>query len=150
MGDVTEGLIAGLIATIVITLVMFAMQAAHIAPSFDLIALIKVAATGDDTIFAWIVHFTMGVVVWGGLFAAFSPHVPGPHWLRGLLFGVIVWIAMMVAFLPAAGLSMFAMGEGAQIPMAALALCAIFGLALGESYHLLLHYMPGEADEELG
>jgi hypothetical protein len=26
----------------------------------------------------------------------------------------------------------------------------VFGLALGEAYHLLLHYMPGEADEEAG
>lgn len=149
MGDVTEGITAGLIATIVITIAMFAQQASGIAPDFNLIELIKSAASGPDTIFAWIVHFVVGIA-FGGLFATFSPHVPGPHWLRGLLFGLIVWLVMMLAFLPAAGLPMFALGSGAAIPMMALGLCALFGLALGESYHLLLHYMPGEADEEAG
>jgi len=149
MGDVTEGITAGLIATIVITLAMLAMQAAGIVPNFNLIELLKVAGTGTDTVFAWIVHFVIGLA-FGGLFAAFSPHVPGPHWVRGLLFGVIIWLAMMLAFLPAAGLPMFAMGTGAAIPMAGLGLSVLFGLVLGESYHLLLHYMPGEADEEAG
>jgi hypothetical protein len=149
MGDVTEGVTAGLIATIVITIAMLAQQASGIAPDFNLIELLKQAATGPDTVFAWIVHFVLGIA-FGGLFAAFSPHVPGPHWLRGLLFGVLVWLVMMIAFLPAAGMPMFALGSGAAIPMTALGLCAVFGLALGEAYHLLLHYMPGEADEEAG
>jgi hypothetical protein len=149
MGDVTEGVTAGLIATIVITIAMLAQQASGITPDFNLIELLKQAATGPDTIFAWIVHFVLGIA-FGGLFAAFSPHVPGPHWLRGLLFGVLVWLVMMIAFLPAAGMPMFALGSGAAIPMTALGLCALFGLALGEAYHLLLHYMPGEADEEAG
>lgn len=146
MGDVTEGILAGIIATIVITIFMFAQQAAGIAPDFNLIQLLKTAATGDDTIFAWIVHFVLGIA-FGGLFAAFSPHVPGPHWLRGLAFGAIVWLVMMLAFLPAAGMPMFALGSGATIPMTALVICMIFGAVLGESYHLLLHYMPGEVDE---
>jgi hypothetical protein len=147
MGDVTEGITAGLIATIVITVLLFAQQAAGIAPDFNLISLIKSAATGDDTIFAWIFHFVIGVVVWGGLFAVFSPHLPGPHWVRGLIFGTLTWLAMMLAFLPAAGMPIFALGSGAVIPMGALALNLIFGLVLGEAYHLLLHYMPSEVDE---
>jgi hypothetical protein len=147
VGDVLEGLIAGLIATIVITLAMIAIQSAGVAPGFNLIALIKAAAAGDDTMFAWIVHFGIGIVLWGGLFAAFSPHLPGPHWVRGLIFGTLIWLAMMLAFLPAAGLPMFALGSGAAVPMTALGLCLLFGLVLGEAYHLLLQYFPGEADE---
>ena len=149
MGDVTEGIIAGLIATIVITIALFAQQASGITPDFNLIELLKNAATGPDTMFAWIVHFVLGIA-YGGLFAAFSPHVPGPHWVRGLAFGVLIWLAMMLAFLPAAGLPMFALGSGPAIPMTALGLCLLFGVVLGETYHLLLHYMPGEADEETG
>jgi hypothetical protein len=147
MGDVTEGIIAGLIATIVTTIVIFAQQAAGIVPAFNLIALIQTAATGNDLVFAWVFHFVVGVVVWGGLFAVFSPHLPGPHWVRGLIFGLLTWLATMLAFLPAAGMPMFALGSGAAIPMVALAINLIFGLVLGESYHLLLHYMPGEVDE---
>lgn len=149
MGDVTEGIIAGLIATIVVTIALFAQQASGIAPDFNLIELLKNAATGPDTMFAWIVHFVIGIA-YGGLFAAFSPHFPGPHWVRGLAFGVIIWLAMMIAFLPTAGMPMFALGSGPAIPMTALGLCLLFGVTLGETYHLLLHYMPGEADEETG
>jgi hypothetical protein len=147
MGDVTEGIIAGLIATIVTTLVLFAQQASGIVPDFNLLELIQAAATGPDPVFAWIFHFVIGVVVWGGLFAVFSPHLPGPHWIRGLIFGTLIWLAMMLAFLPAAGLPVFALGMGAAIPMVTLAISLIFGVVLGESYHLLLHYMPGEVDE---
>ncbi len=147
MGDVTEGIIAGFIATIVTSIVILAQQASGIAPGFNLLDFIKDAGAGQDTLFAWIFHFVVGVVVWGGLFAVFSPHLPGPHWLRGLMFGVLTWLAMMLAFLPAAGMPIFALGTGAAIPMAALAVNLIFGVTLGESYHLLLHYMPGEADE---
>ena len=39
-------------------------------------------------------------IAYGGLFAAFSPHVSGPHWLRGLAFGFLIWLVMMLAFLP--------------------------------------------------
>jgi len=39
---------------------------------------------------------------------------------------------------------------GTAIPIVSLALHAVFGLVLGETYHLLLHYLPSEVDEELG
>jgi hypothetical protein len=150
MGDVTDGIIAGFIATVVTTLVILAQQASGIAPDFNLIALIQTAATGPDLLFAWIFHFVVGAVLWGGLFAVFSPHVPGPHWVRGLAFGGLIWLAMMLAFLPSAGLPMFAMGMPTSVVLTTLAINIIFGVVLGEAYHLLLHYMPGEVDEETG
>jgi hypothetical protein len=148
MGDVAKGVEAGIIATIVISALMFIQQASGVAPDFNLIDLImKAAGAPGMTTLAWILHFTIGVGVWGAGFAAFSPHLPGPHWLRGLIFGALTWVLMMVVFLPAAGIPIFAQGMGTTIPMVSLALSLVFGIVLGESYHLLLHYLPSEVDE---
>ena len=151
MGDVAKGVEAGFIATIVISILLVVQQAAGVAPEFNLISLIMSAAgTPDNVTLAWILHFVIGVGVWGAGFAAFSPHLPGPHWLRGMMFGALAWLAMMIAFLPAAGLPIFAQGMGITIPVVALVLHLAFGAVMGESYHLLLHYLPSEVDEELG
>jgi hypothetical protein len=148
MGDVTKGVEAGLVATIVISILILIQQAAGVAPQFNLIALVMSAAgTPEYPTLAWVVHFVVGVGVWGIGFAAFSPHLPGPHWVRGLIFGVLTWLAMMIAFLPAAGLPMFAQGMGTEIPVVSLVLSIVYGLVLGETYHLLLHYLPSEVDE---
>ncbi len=148
MGDVSKGVESGFVATLVISALMLAQFATGIAPEFNLIALLKQAAnTPDYASIAWIAHFAIGTVLWGLGFAVLSPHLPGPHWLRGLIFGVLAWVAMMVLFLPAAGLPIFAQGLGATIPVASLVLHLVFGAVLGETYHVLLHYLPSEVDE---
>jgi len=151
MGDVGKGVEAGFVATVVVSVLLLVQQAAGLSPQFNLISLLMTAAgTPQYPTLGWILHFVIGAGFWGAGFAAFSPHLPGPHWLRGLMFGALIWLVMMVAFLPAAGLPMFAVGMGTAIPIVSLALHAVFGLVLGETYHLLLHYLPSEVDEELG
>jgi hypothetical protein len=148
MGDVTKGLEAGFIATIFASIILFAQQMLGFMPNFNLIdVLLTSAGTPGQPLLGWALHFVIGVGLWGAGFAAFSPHLPGPHWLRGLIFGALAWLAMMVAFLPSAGLPMFAAGMGIAIPLYMLAFHLFFGLVLGESYHLLLHYLPSEVDE---
>jgi len=148
MGDVSKGVEAGFVATVLISILMLVQTMAGVAPGFNLIDLIKQAAnTPDYTSVAWIVHFAVGTALWGAGFAALSPHLPGPHWLRGMMFGVLAWLAMMLLFLPAAGMPVFAYGQGTTIPMVGLALHLVFGAVLGETYHLLLHYLPSEVDE---
>jgi len=148
MGDVSKGVEAGFVATIVISILMLLQQAAGVAPDFNLISMLKAAANMPDyTAVAWLVHFVIGVGLWGVGFAALSPHLPGPHWLRGLVFGALAWVLMMVVFLPAAGMPLFAQGLGTTIPIVSLLLHLIYGGVLGESYHLLLHYLPSEVDE---
>jgi len=147
VGDLTKGMEAGFAATVLITILIFIQQRLGLSPQFNLIALATVAA-GGDMIMGWIFHFFVGGVLWGLGFAVFSPHMWGPHWFRGATFGVLAWLIMMVAFLPAVGIPAFAQGYGPTIPGAALVLHLIFGLTLGEVYHLLVHYFPGEVEEE--
>ncbi|HUO94035.1 MAG TPA: DUF6789 family protein [Rhizomicrobium sp.] len=150
MGDVTKGLEAGFIATIFVSIVLFAQQALGFMPNFNLIDILQTSAgTQNQPVLGWGLHFVIGVGLWGAGFAAFSPHLPGPHWLRGLTFGALAWLVMMIAFLPSAGMPMFAAGVagGMSIAIYTLALHLFFGLVLGESYHLLLHFLPSEVDE---
>ena len=147
MGDITKGVQAGFIATIVVSIIMLTRHATGYLPQLDIIQLWQAASGIPDEKLAWLLHFVMGTVLWGTGFAVLSPHLPGPHWLRGLIFGVFTWLAMMILFLPSAGMPMFAAGQGAVIPVGALLLNLVFGLVLGESYHLLLHYLPSEVDE---
>jgi uncharacterized membrane protein YagU involved in acid resistance len=149
MGDLTKGFEAGLIATVIISVLLYAQQVAGIHPDFNLISLIQSAASmPGELVMPWIIHFIVGSVFWGLGFAVFSPHLPGPHWLRGAIFGTLAWLVMMLVFLPAAGLPVFAQGMGLEIPATAFALHLVFGLVLGEAYHLLVHYFPGEVEEE--
>jgi uncharacterized membrane protein YagU involved in acid resistance len=149
MGDLTKGVEAGFIATAVISLLLFAQQASGVHSGFNLIALLQDAAGMPGEVgMAWILHFMIGGVFWGLGFAVFSPHLPGPHWLRGAIFGTLAWLLMMLAFLPAANLPIFAQGMGLTIPATAFGLHLVFGLVLGEAYHLLVHYFPGEVEEE--
>jgi uncharacterized membrane protein YagU involved in acid resistance len=138
---------AGFAATVLITILLFLQQSLGLSPQFNLLAMATVAV-GGDAIMGWIFHFFVGGVLWGLGFAVFSPHMPGPHWFRGASFGVLAWLIMMIAFLPAIGMPMFARGDGPTIPVAAFVLHLIFGLTLGEVYHLLVHYFPGEVEEE--
>ena len=148
MGDITKGLEAGFIATVALSIVLLAQQALGFMPNFYLINVLTISAgTSAEPLLGWALHFVIGVGLWGSAFAAFSPHLPGPHWVRGLMFGVFAWLVMMIAFLPSAGMPMFAAGMGLSIPVYALVLNLVFGLVLGESYHLLLHYLPSEVDE---
>jgi hypothetical protein len=148
MGDVTKGLEAGFIATVFVSIVLFAQQALGFMPTFNLIDVLATSAgTQNQPVLDWALHFVIGVGLWGAGFAALSPHLPGPHWLRGMMFGVFAWLVMMIAFLPSAGLPMFAAGMGLAIPLYTLVLHLFFGFVLGASYHLLLHYLPSEVDE---
>ena len=147
MGDLSRGVEAGFAATIVISILLYIQQMLGFTPEFNLIAMATKVA-GGDTIMGWMFHFLIGAIAWGLGFAVVSPHLPGPHWLRGAMFAVVAWVLMMVAFLPAAGLPVFANGMGLTIPAASLILHLIFGLVLGETYHLLVHYFPGEVEEE--
>lgn len=148
MGDVSKGLEAGFTATIFVSIILYAQQALGFMPQFQLIdLLVSAAGTPGQPLMGWLLHFVVGVGLWGAGFAVLSPHLPGPHWLRGVLFGILAWLAMMIAFLPSAGLPMFAAGLGLSIPLFALGIHLAFGLVLGETYHLLLHYLPSEVDE---
>src|ERR1043166_8019632 len=133
MGDIPKGIEAGFVATLFASLLLLVQQMSGIAPDFTLITWINWAAdTYSQPYMGWVLHFIIGAGLFGAGFAVFSPHLYGPHWVRGLTFGFGTWFLMMTAFMSAANLPMFAMGMGLSIPIFALVLNLSFGLVLGE------------------
>ncbi len=86
----------------------------------------------------WAVHFVIGVVGYGILFALLDPRLPGStHAVRRIVLGTIGWFLMMV--MPMAGAGFFALNLGIMAPVMTLVLHIVFGVVLGWTYGRLRH-----------
>ena len=106
--DVKAGLIAGFIATVVLSILMVAKSSMGLMPQLNPIEdIVQVAhlLTGMTLPlpFGWIGHFLLGTVVWGIIYAALQASLPGAPIVKGLIFGALAWLAMMIIFTPLAG-----------------------------------------------
>ncbi len=138
-----KGVISGLFATILISLVILALNAAGILPQLDIVRLID--ALGSIQIAAaWVDHFIVGTLLWGPIFSAYdamsSP--TRPRWQKGLIFGTITWVLMMVIFMPVVGGGLFGLKFGTVEPIGMLGMNLIYGLAIGVLYDLLDKQFP--------
>ena len=137
MNNIGKGIVAGFAATAVVS-ILFVMKAAMgIMPELNIIAMLS-AMMGGALIVGWIAHFMIGAVIWGGLFAALEPRIPGGNlWLKGVVFGLAAWLLMMVAVMPMAGAGFFGSNFGIVAPVMTLMVHVIFGAILGGVYATL-------------
>jgi hypothetical protein len=145
MSNALKGMIAGLVATLVLTALMVLNSTMNLMPEIHLIGWLTSLGTLSRPA-AWMDHFIIGVAVWGLLFAVYDGLATRPSpWLKGIIFGVFAWLIMMVTFLPLAGAGFF----GAKIDITAkvglLVLHLIYGLVLGATYGLLGVMMPARS-----
>ncbi len=140
MADVGKGMVAGLAATAALSALMVMKSAMGMMPQLDMIGMLsRMMGAAGSPVVGWIVHFLIGAVVWGALFAWLDPRLPGgSHALRGVVFGVGAWLLMMVALMPMAGAGLFGLGLGIMAPVMTLVLHMIFGAVLGWTYGRLL------------
>jgi hypothetical protein len=82
----------------------------------------------------WIMHFVIGTLLWGILYAWIAPHLTGAHWYRGALFATGAWLIMMIVMMPMAGAGLFGLKIGMMAPVATLVLHWIYGAVLGAVY----------------
>ena len=142
MDRIWRGIVSGFGATVVISIFMFVKAWAPIAPEADYIgALVKVSTIRLgwplEPWVGWVEHFLVGTFLWGIAYAVLEPVLPGPGWLRGLLFALGAWILMMVLLLPPAGLGWFGAQLGYAAPVSALVLHIVYGLCLGSLFAVL-------------
>lgn len=142
--DVQAGLIAGFIATVVLSILMIVKSSAGLLPQLNPIEDITHVAgqpTGTTLplLFGWLGHFVLGTIVWGTIYAALQASLPGTPVVRGLVFGALAWLAMMIFFMPLAGHGLFALSLGPQVTVATLVLHLIYGAVLGEAYAKVAH-----------
>lgn len=130
-----KGLVAGFVATIVLSAIMIAKAMVGLMPDLNVIAMLTRLFGGSSPIVGWVVHFLIGTVLWGILFAWFDPQLPGAsHWLKGVVFAIGAWVLMMVVVMPIAGAGFFAANLGIMAAIVTLILHLIYGAVLGGVY----------------
>lgn len=131
MQNITAGLVAGFIATVVLSAIMMIKTMMGIMPELDVVDMLA-GMMGMSVLLGWVAHFMIGTLAWGGGFALLYAHIPGDSPVaKGVAFGVAAWLAMMVAVMPMAGASLFGLNFGIMAPMMMLALHLVFGAVLG-------------------
>ena len=144
MQRVFNGLLAGLAATIVLSLLMVLKTKMGVMPDLDIINMIAVTMGGGAAL-GWAVHSIIGVVGYGSAMVILNERLPGDSPTgHGVIIGILGWLIMMIMVMPIAGVGMFGMAMGLMAPMMTLVLHLIFGTVLGWTYgKLLSNSMPG-------
>lgn len=144
-----RSMIAGFAATVILSALMMIKGAMGIMPQLDVIAML--ARMAQDMMgfggagLAWMMHFMIGTVVWGILFALLYGTLPGAGAItKGISFGVLAWLLMMIGSMPMAGASLFGLGLGMMAPIMTLVLHIIYGAVLGAVFQAL----PASADNK--
>jgi len=137
--DIRNGMLASLVGTIVLSAIMVMKQMAGMVPQMNPIAdLVGIAnsllGVPAVPLVGWVLHFAIGVFVWGILFAVLHPTIPGSNLIKGLIFGIGAWLLMMCIFLPMAGQGFFGTNVGMIIPVMALLLHLVYGAVLGFTF----------------
>ena len=137
MNNIGKGVIAGFVATAIISILFLMKAAMGVMPDLNIIAMLS-GMMGGALIMGWIAHFVIGAVIWGVLFALLHTSVPGGSlWLKGVVFGLAAWLMMMIVVMPMIGAGMFGMKFGMVAPAMTLMVHVIFGAVLGGVYAAL-------------
>lgn len=147
MSNTLRAMIAGLIATLVLTAVMLIKASMGLWPELNLIRLL-VNLGSIQTVAAWMDHFIIGVVIWGLMFGAFDAMWESrAYWLKGIIFGVFGWFLMMLLFMPATKAGFFGVKIGPNAIYVTLGYHLIYGIVLGVAYGVLTTYFPAKSPE---
>jgi hypothetical protein len=143
-----KGMIAGFVATVVLSALLMLKSTMDLAPHLNIIRLLtQLGSIG--TVAAWMDHFIVGTAIWGLLFGAFDAvYDKGAYWLKGVIFGVFAWLMMMVLFMPLAKAGVFAWKLGIEALAVTLMYHLVYGVVLGATYGLLTAWVPLKAPTE--
>jgi hypothetical protein len=137
MSDVIKGTIAGGVATAALSVVMLLIGVTGYEPQLELTRVLLTLLDEPPSQYAlgWTLHFIIGSVVLGGLFAYIEPRLGADtHTKSGVLYGIIAWLVVMLVFLPAAGAGYFGFQLSLFAPLVMLGLQVLYGGVLGWTY----------------
>ncbi|RWM19460.1 DUF6789 family protein [Mesorhizobium sp.] len=136
MNTYVRSMIAGFAATLVLSLLMIMKGAMGLMPQLDVITMLSgmaqsmVGMAGAGI--GWLIHFLIGTVLWGVLFALLYDRLPGSQAIaKGMSFGALAWVLMMILAMPMAGAGLFGVKLGMMAPVMTLILHLIWGAVLG-------------------
>lgn len=131
MSTILKGVVAGFTATVVLSALMVMKQAMGLMPELDIAQMLTAMLGLPSIAVGWMMHFVIGTVVWGGLFAIIAPRFHLGNVAGGIAFGVAAWLMMMVAIMPMAGAGLFGLQMGILAPIMTFMLHVVFGAVLG-------------------
>jgi hypothetical protein len=139
MSKWTNGLLAGLAATIVIAVLMVIKSAVGLLPAVDTIEMLRQLGAEHfglpaSPVAAWIVHSAISVVLWGLVFAGTYETWPGAPATKGAVFATMIWLLTMSMFMPMVGAGFFGTSIGPAAAVAPLLLDLVFGIVLGSVF----------------
>ncbi len=135
MNKLTNGIVAGTVATVVLSLMMVLKGMMGVMPKLDIISMLA-GMMGASAIVGWIMHFMVGAG-YGLAFSQINSLLPGNFVVKGIIIGILGWLVMMLMLMPMMGAGMFAMNMGMMAPVMTLLLHIIFGAVLGAVYNKL-------------
>jgi hypothetical protein len=121
-----KGIVAGFVATFVLSILL------------DPIALVAPTVWPASPAVGWVLHFFVGTVVWGVVFAVLHDYLPGPSWQRGLIFAVGAWLLLMGGAAALIDARVIAFDLDASMIVVTLVVHVIYGVSLGVIYGWLL------------
>lgn len=135
-----RAIIAGFVATVVLSALMLIKSMMGVMPGLDIIQMLTGMAHNmmglpANPAVGWMLHFLIGTVVWGIGFALLYKMLPGGSpVIKGIVFGVLAWLLMMLIPMPMAGAGLFGMKFGIMAPVMTLVLHVIWGAVLGATF----------------
>ena len=148
ISNITKGVIAGFIATLVLTALMMMKKMMGVMPELDPVHMMAVMAAqkvGMETnmMIGWVMHFMIGAVAWGSAFAVLNNILPTQNqMIKGIILGIGAWLIMMVGPMVMAGNGLFGLALGPMAPVMTFMLHIVFGVVLGLAYQKLTHSTP--------
>lgn len=138
MNIYARAIIAGFVATVVLSALMLIKGAMGLMPQPNVIAMLAHMIGFGGPAIGWLAHFLIGTVAWGVLFALLYALLPGSEpVVKGMVFAVGPWLLMMIIVMPLAGAGFFGLKLGIMAPVMTLILHLIWGAALGLIYKAL-------------
>lgn len=137
-----RAVVAGFVATIALSVLMVTKAALGLLPGLDVIHMLgnmahNIIGLGGPTV-GWLMHFLIGSVLWGLLFAALIGFLPGHSVIRkALVFATGAWLLMMLIPMPMAGAGLFGLHLGPMAPVMTLILHLFWGTVLGIVFQAL-------------
>ena len=139
MNKFVKGIVAGLVATIVLSVLMIMKGKMGLMPDMNIIAMLA-SKMGGSSAMAWAAHFMIGMLGYGFAYVLIFSKLPfNSIILRGIILGIAGWIAMMIAIMPMMNAGFFGLNlaSGMMVPVATLMPHIIFGAVLSFVYSKL-------------
>lgn len=130
--DTGRTLLAGLVATLVLTAIMYWIAPLMLGQPMDVAGMLS-GMTGTSWSVGMVMHFLLGVLVFPLVYALILyTRLPGAPWLRGAIWGLVLWLIAEIVVVPMAGGGVFhaAMG-GAMAAIASMMGHFVYGAVLG-------------------